>query len=187
MALNTGCRKQEILSLKWEQVDLKNNIILLEKTKNGKRRDVPINETVREVLTSQKKWLDVPIVYLNPETKKREVFTPRTRWPDVPNVFFNPNIGKPYGEVKNSFASALKRAGILDFTFHDLRHTFASHLVMNGVDITSIKELLGHSTLKMTLRYAHLASAHKARAVSVLDGVFSAQQKPTAQKLHSVG
>ncbi len=74
-----------------------------------------------------------------------------------------------YLDIKRSFASALRKAGIKDFKFHDLRHTFASQLVMAGVDITTIKELLGHKTLTMTLRYAHLAPSHKVKAVDLLD------------------
>jgi len=62
----------------------------------------------------------------------------------------------------------LKKAGIVDFTFHDLRHTFASHLVMEGVDITTVSRLLGHASLTMTLRYAHLAPKHMASAINVL-------------------
>lgn len=73
-----------------------------------------------------------------------------------------------YCDVKKSFATACRRAGIKDFHFHDLRHTFASQLVMNGVDITTVSKLLGHSTLTMTLRYAHLAPNHLKNAVDVL-------------------
>ena len=65
--------------------------------------------------------------------------------------------------------TALKCAGIKDFRFHDLRHTFAAHLVMNGVDLITVKELLGHRTIAMPMRYAHLAPSHKADAVASLD------------------
>ena len=77
--------------------------------------------------------------------------------------------GVPFKDSKDSFPSALSKAGIKDFKFHDLRHTFASHLVMEGVDLNTVKELLGHKTLAMTFRYAHLAPGHKARAVSVME------------------
>jgi integrase len=105
-ALNTGMRKGEILSLKWDNVDLRHGFILLEKTKNGERREIPINETLRATLSGIVRRLDTPYVFYNAETGTRYV-----------------NLHKP-------FQTALKRAKIKDFKFHDLRHTFASHLVM---------------------------------------------------------
>jgi integrase len=158
-ALNTGMRKEEVLSLTWDQVDLRHGFILLEKTKNGERRELPINETLSRTLKSL------------------------TRRIDIPYVFYDPAKGKRYLNVKRSFKTACRRAGITDFRFHDLRHTFASHLVMAGVDITTVKELLGHKTLAMTLRYAHLAPAHKVKAVDILDSTLTGQ--PTIQKLYS--
>jgi len=154
-ALNTGMRRGEILGLQWDKhVDLKHGFILLDKTKNGQRREIPINDTLRATLLSI------------------------TRRLDIPYVFFDKATGKPYAEVKKSFASALRRAKITDFHFHDLRHTFASHLVMAGVDITTVKELLGHKTLTMTLRYAHLAPAHKVDAVRKFDKYLNTQDPP---------
>ena len=88
---------------------------------------------------------------------------------DIPYVFYNPLTGKQYNNVGRSFDRALKRSGIRDFHFHDLRHTFASQLVMAGVDLATVRELLGHKTLTMTLRYSHLAPSHKVKAVDLLD------------------
>jgi integrase len=155
-ALHTGMRKGEILNLKWDNVDLKHGFILLDQTKNGERREIPINLTLREALTE-----------LFQGTKDR----PRRL--DVPYVFYYPPTGKPYQDVKRSFSTACRRAKIRDFRFHDLRHTFASHLVMARQDLTTVKELLGHKTLTMTLRYAHLAPSHKVKAVEVLDSVLN--------------
>ena len=77
----------------------------------------------------------------------------------------------------------VRRKGIRDFRFHDLRHTFASHMVMAGVDIMTVKELLGHKTLAMTLRYAHLAPSHKVRAVEALEENLG--MPSTIQKLYN--
>lgn len=159
-ALNTGMRKGEILSLKWDKnVDLRHGFILLEVTKNGERREIHINDTLKDV------FLSLP------------------RRIDGGHVFYDPITGKPYQDVKRSFASALKRAKITDFKFHDLRHTFASHLVMAGVDITTVKELLGHKSLTMTLRYAHLAPNHKSKALDILDQTLN--ENSTSHLLHN--
>jgi len=160
-ALNTGMRKEEILSLEWERhIDLRNGFILLDITKNGDRREVPINQTLRKTLQSLVRHIASPYVFTDAR-------------------------GRRFANVVRSFKSACKKAGIKDFRFHDLRHTFASRLVMAGVDITTIKELLGHKTLTMTLRYAHLAPSHKVKAVEMLDDSLS--QTPTIQKLYNLG
>lgn len=154
-ALNTGCRREEILSLKWEQVDLRHGFINLTRTKNGERRQIPINDTLRDMLQSLVRRLDVP-------------------W-----VFYDSETGKRFTDVKRSFSTACKKAGIVDFHFHDLRHTFASHLVMGGVDLTTVSRLMGHKSLSMTLRYSHLAPSHLVSAVNVLN----ATMNPTSTKL----
>ena len=157
-ALYTGMRKSEILSLQWDKnVDLRHGFILLDRTKNGERREIPINQTLKDVFMGLPRRLDGGYVFYDPKTEK------------------------PYQDVKRSFSTALRKAGIRDFHFHDLRHTFASHLVMAGADITTVKDLLGHKSLTMTLRYSHLAPSHKAKAVDLLDQAFSS----SSHLLHS--
>ena len=81
--------------------------------------------------------------------------------------------GEPYRSIRTGFEHAVQRAGIKDFHFHDLRHTFASRLVMAGVDIRTVQELMGHKTIAMTLRYSHLSPDHKRRAIEALESRFS--------------
>jgi len=76
--------------------------------------------------------------------------------------------GKPYVDIRKGFKAALRRTGIKNFRFHDLRHTFASYLVMGGIDLKTVQELLGHKSFEMTLRYAHLSSDHKKAAIEKL-------------------
>ncbi|MCX5712952.1 MAG: site-specific integrase, partial [Candidatus Omnitrophica bacterium] len=144
VALHTGMRKGEILGLKWHDIEIKRNIIHLHDTKNGESREVPMNEIVQKTVIG---------VLKNPESQY---------------VFCNKD-GKPYGNVRKSFFTALTKAGIIDFRFHDLRHTFASQLVMSGVDLNTVRELLGHKSIEMTLRYSHLSPDHKKRAVDILN------------------
>jgi len=89
------------------------------------------------------------------------------RIPGSPWVFCKKN-GERYGNVRKAFEGAKKRARIPDFRFHDLRHTFASHLVMAGVDLKTVQELLGHKSFEMTLRYVHLSPEHKKAALDTL-------------------
>ncbi len=146
VALHSGMRRGEIFSLKWNQVDLQNGFILLDKTKSGFRREIPINSTLEMLFNSIPRGFDNDYLFTNKD-------------------------GKPYSDIKHSFTTAVKKAGIHDFRFHDIRHTFASHLIMQGIGITSVKELLGHSDIKMTLRYAHLAPGYKRKAVNTLDKI----------------
>jgi len=160
-AINTGMRKEEILSLEWKKhIDLNNGFILLDITKNGERREVPINRTLREALQSIVIKMNSPFV-------------------------FSDSNGRRFGDVKKSFKTACQKAGISDFRFHDLRHTFASHLVMAGVDLVTVKTLLGHKSLSMTLRYAHLAPSHTVKAVETLDKKLG--EKQSIQKVYNLG
>jgi len=154
-ALNTGMRKEEILSLRWDDnIDMRHGFIRLLDTKNNERRDLPMNAAVKEV------------------------FGKIVRRVDVPWVFYDSKTGKRYGDMKRSFYSACRRAGIKDFRFHDLR----PQLVMAGVDITTVKDLMGHKTLSMTLRYAHLAASHKENAVDRL--CFTPPENSTSRLVH---
>lgn len=161
MALNSGMRKGEILNLVWDHIDLKHRFILLENTKNGERREIPINHILYDTLIALPRHIECPYVFWQGE-------------------------GKSYQDVKRSFNSACKRAGIKDFRFHDLRHTFASHLIMAGSDLTTVKELLGHKTITMTMRYAHLAPSHKVKAVAMLEQLHDNYMtiQANAQKKH---
>ena len=146
-ALNTGMRKGEILNLKWSNVDFKNGVITVEKTKNDEIRKIPMNQKLTQTLEGAKKV-----------SKGDYVFSEN---------------GKPYGDVKTGWWTALEKAGIENFTFHGLRHTFGSRLGMAGVDIKTIAELMGHKDIKMTMRYSHPTPEHKKKAVKILDRVTS--------------
>ncbi|RJR33253.1 MAG: site-specific integrase [Desulfobacteraceae bacterium] len=148
-ALNTGMRKGEILSLRWSQI--RNGFIYLEKTKTNERREIPVNEDLDSLFKEIRKEQGLTSEY---------VFTYAKRL---------------ISRIDRAFHGALKRAGIEDFKFHDLRHTFASHLIMKGGTLKEAQELLGHKTMTMTLRYAHLSQDHKKRAVSLLNGLTSAK------------
>lgn len=172
-AINTGMRKEEILNLKWDNVDLKNGFILLDVTKNGERREIPINATLHEVLSGIVRRIDIPYVFYAVRKEK-----------EIENQTEESKPSQRYGNIHRSFQSACKTAKIRDFHFHDLRHTFASQLVMAGIDLTTVKELLGHKTLTMTLRYAHLAPSHKVKAVDILDNTLN--ETSTIQKLYKM-
>jgi integrase len=143
VALNTGMRKGEILGLKWKDLDFRSRTISILDTKNNESREVPMNDIIYRTLLAIR------------------------RIPDGLWVFCKKD-GERYGNVRKAFEGAKKRAGITDFRFHDLRHTFASHLVMAGVDLKTVQELLGHKSFEMTLRYAHLSPDHKKAALDIL-------------------
>ncbi len=147
-ALNTGMRKSEIIHLQWTNVDLKNRKIMVVNAKNNEIRVIPINQTLYQELST-----------LARDTKTKYVFSGR--------------YGCPVGDIKKAFQGALERAGIVDFRFHDLRHTFGSQMVMQGVDIRTVQQLMGHKEIKMTMRYSHLSPGHVHEAMERLDNVWT--------------
>ena len=144
-AIHTGLRRSELLALTWDDVDFEQGLITVRAAyaKNGESRSVPMNAML---------------------TRTLEAVTIKTA-----DAVFCKKDGKPYRDFRTAFERAVMRADIPDFTFHDLRHTFASRLVMAGVDLPTVKELMGHKHINMTLRYTHLASHHKKDAVSKLE------------------
>jgi integrase len=142
-ALNTGMRKGEILSLKWRQV--RDGWIYLEETKSGRGRPVPLNAAQVEVFRELRAQVQLKSPYV-----------------------FGDAQGQPFGNVQKSFDTACWRAGIVDFRFHDLRHTCASWLVMAGADLVAVQKQLGHSSIKTTMRYAHLAPGHMKAAINLI-------------------
>ena len=145
VALLTGMRKEEILGLRWGNIDFENNLIILDKTKNGEVRQIPCAREVREIL-----W--------QLSTGKRN-----------DEFVFVKSDGKRFRDIRTQFKTALRRAGIEEFRFHDLRHTFASQLVMSGADLLVVKSLLGHKDISMTMRYAHLAPKYQEEAIYKLE------------------
>lgn len=144
LAMNTGMRKGELLNLRWENVDLVNNVITIKaaNAKSGKARHIPLNKESKQTLVSWQR-----------DTKEQ-------------GYLFEGESNKPITDVKKAWGNLLVEAKIEEFNFHDLRHHFASKLVMKGVDLNTVRELLGHSNLDMTIRYAHLAPEHKSAAVN---------------------
>jgi integrase len=151
LALSTGMRSGEIMSLTWDSVDLNHGRAVLHDTKNGERRAVAITGHALEKLKEL--------------SKVRRIDT-RLLFPSKTNSTKGMDLRAPW-------LAALKIAEIEDFKFHDLRHSAASYLAMNGASLAEIAEVLGQKTLQMVKRYAHLSEGHTARVVaSMNDKIF---------------
>lgn len=138
MALTTGMRKMEMLNLTWQDIDFNAKLIHIEESKNGERRSIPINDSLM-------KGLKV-----------------------IEEKNSNEKIFKDVKSLRYQFKKLLKESEIKNFHFHDLRHTFASWLAMKGVSLYTIKELLGHKSILMTQRYAHLSPDSRQNAVNMI-------------------
>ena len=161
LAMNTSARQGEILDLQREgDIDFERNLIYFGRTKNRKLKVIPMNRAAREAV----EW------FLQNSKGQYLVSWP---WGD--------RVGKT--TVYDAFNRACREAEIENLHFHDLRHTAASYMVMNGVDLPTVKEILGHSEINMTMRYSHLAPAHKAKAVQQLgDALEQIAQAPLDQR-----
>jgi integrase len=159
VALHTGLRRGEMFALTWPDVDMSLGVIRVPHTKSGERREIPMSHTLRETLQQLPRRLGS-------------------------NRVFPGQAGRARVSIRWRFQRALRDAGIEGLVWHDLRHTFASFLVMAGVNLTSVKELLGHKTIAMTLRYAHLAPDFQREAINRLDTYMDTRPSENAVTAH---
>ena len=152
VALNTGMRQGEQYNLTWDRIDFDRRLITIPLSKHGDPRYIELNDTAIAALRQAESQAN-----------------------DSAHVFLNCH-GEKLSTPREWFEAAVKKAGIQKFTWHCLRHTFASRLVMAGVDLRTVQELMGHKTIQMTCRYAHLAPKHRLAAVQRLCDTESAQE-----------
>lgn len=143
LALSTGARQGELLTLRWKDVDMQKRRITLHETKNGERRSLPLFGPALEAIQRMMKVRRIDT----------ELLFPSRRHPDKPI------------SIRHPWIMALRRAEIHDFRFHDLRHSAASYLAMNGATLVEIAAVLGHKTLQMVKRYTHISESHTAGVV----------------------
>ncbi len=146
VAISTGARMNEIKHLTWREIDFDRNIIRIEETKNDERRSVPLVSHAKELL--------------------QELYAKRRQDTDL--VFPAPSGKKPVA-TEVQWNQAVEEAGLKDFRFHDLRHTAASYLAMNGATLAEIADILGHKTLQMVKRYSHLTEQHTVKIVQKMN------------------
>ena len=136
LALGTGMRRGELLNLSWRHVDFLRGVIHVVNTKTARDRIIPMSQSVRQVLIEQRETQKGDLVFASRRIAKRRA-------------------GEGLVDVKKAFTVACSEAGIADFHFHDLRHTFATRLGDAGCNVTTIARLLGHSNIQMSMRYTH--------------------------------
>ena len=147
LAMSTGIRKTNLMELKWQDVNLKDKYLILHHTKNGERKRIPLSGVALSLLIEHAKIkrIDTPLLFpseLNPQ--------------------------QPI-DLRKAFTNAKKRATVVDFKWHDLRHCTASYLAMNGATLAEIAEILGQKTLSMVKRYAHLSDGHVSNVVASMN------------------
>jgi len=153
LALSTGGRKMEIVGLKWSDIDLDRQRIILQETKNGERRVLPLQGHAFQLIKQ-----------LSAETIKKEAATGKK----CEYVFPSAKACQPI-DIRRAWEYSVQKAKLEDFRFHDLRHSAASYLAMNGASIAEIAEVLGHKTLQMVKRYAHLSEPHTSAVVASMN------------------
>jgi integrase len=146
LCLSTGARKMEVVGLRWQDIDLTRQVIILHETKNGERRVLPLSGLALELLIQR--------------SHVRQLYT------DF--IFPAHNLKTPM-DIRAPWDRAITHANLKDFRFHDLRHSAASYLAMNGATLSEIADILGHKTLQMVKRYAHLSEAHTATVVAKMN------------------
>src|SRR3990167_1705910 len=155
--LNTGIREGERATMRFKDVDFEKKRLLIHSSKTKSYRAIPMNKKVEETLL----WLKDNYISLNSyNTLKRK--------PHQREYIFCNEEGSPVLKIRKALANACKKAGLKGVTPHTMRHTFASHLVMSGVDLNTVQRLLGHTSISTTMVYSHLTEDHLARGVERL-------------------
>ena len=147
LALSTGMRQGELMGLQWRDVNLDDGFLILHETKNGERRRVALAGLALELLRNhaEVRRIDTPLLFPSPTKPQQPI------------------------DLKKAWLNALAKADIQDFHWHDLRHCTASYLAMNGASLAEIAEVLGHKTLAMVKRYAHLSDSHVSNVVASMN------------------
>ena len=164
-SVETGCRRGEMFSLEWMSVDLYRRVITIHATKTSDKRSIPLTQRSFKILQQKRKdrekirFLKQDLVFSHPHGNRVNIHTHRT-----------------------AFTRALKHAGIFDFRWHDLRHTFASRLAQAGVDPYSIQRLMGHKCFSTTQRYAHHYVESLRRGIESMESSRLEEQRNVAQK-----
>ena len=158
----TGARRSEALYAKWEHIDYNSKTWLVPLAKSGQPHHIYLSDAAITVL----------------DRLRSEAFTDH----DNPYIFPNPNTGRPYKCLYAAWSLVRTAAGLPDLRLHDLRHSYASTLVNNGVSLYDVQKLLGHSSITTTQRYAHLSSERLFQSVAVADGTYGKALGITSQE-----